>query len=98
MSLKGLARFEEHFLFSNRLFQFLIRIRPDQNPNEQFVLLCAVLIFVLPIILYQVKVSVLYIYAIVIFIIIVNIYIIIFLLQNLYNKKKIIRMYESPIK
>ncbi|XP_047361017.1 uncharacterized protein LOC124953536 [Vespa velutina] len=55
MSLEGLVCFEQHFLFSNRIFQFLIRIRPNQSSNEQLILLCAVLVFVLPLILHQIK-------------------------------------------
>nr|KAF7411040.1 hypothetical protein H0235_013647 [Vespula pensylvanica] len=53
MSLRGLAYFEQHFLLSNRLLQFLIRIRPEQSTNGQFFLFCAVIVSVSPMILHQ---------------------------------------------
>ncbi|XP_047361025.1 uncharacterized protein LOC124953543 [Vespa velutina] len=53
MSLRGLTYFDQHFLLSNRLLQFLIRIRPEQNTNDQFFLFCAVTVYVSPMILHQ---------------------------------------------
>ncbi|KAF7388641.1 hypothetical protein HZH68_012583 [Vespula germanica] len=53
MSLRGVTYYEQHFLFSSRVFQFLIRTRPDQTWNEQLFLVCAVIVYVLPIVLYQ---------------------------------------------
>ncbi|KAF7386937.1 hypothetical protein HZH66_011389 [Vespula vulgaris] len=53
MSLRGVTYYEQHFLFSSRVFQFLIRTRPDQTWNEQLFLVSAIIVYVLPIVLYQ---------------------------------------------
>ncbi|KAI4487803.1 hypothetical protein M0802_011818 [Mischocyttarus mexicanus] len=55
MSSSGLAYFDQHFLLSNRLLQFLIRIHPNQSSNEQLFLLCTVTVCVSPMILHQMK-------------------------------------------
>nr|KAF7411004.1 hypothetical protein H0235_013611 [Vespula pensylvanica] len=50
---KGMNFFEQHFLFSNRLVQLILGVRPNQNFKKQLFILCAVIIQILPIVGYQ---------------------------------------------
>ncbi|XP_035737964.1 uncharacterized protein LOC118448608 [Vespa mandarinia] len=54
MSTRGACFFEQHFLFSNRLVQFVLGLRPNQNSNDQLFQLCTVIAYVLPIIIHQI--------------------------------------------
>ncbi|KAL2714465.1 uncharacterized protein V1478_015650 [Vespula squamosa] len=54
MARKGVNFFEQHFLFSNRLVQLILGVRPDQNFKKQLFILCSVIIYVLPVIIHQV--------------------------------------------
>lgn len=56
MSLNGLIYFEEHFLFSYRVVQFIMGLRPYQNSYDQLLFICVIIFYSLPMILYQVNV------------------------------------------
>ncbi|KAL2714434.1 LOW QUALITY PROTEIN: hypothetical protein V1478_015619 [Vespula squamosa] len=45
----GLSYYERHFLFSNRLVQFLLGL----NSRDQFFMLCAIVLYLLPMIVHQ---------------------------------------------
>lgn len=101
MILRSLTtNFEEHFLFSNRLVQFLIGLRPHQNSNNHFFLFSTVTVYVLPGILHQVICfylwSILYIY-ISFFFVIIYIFLIILLLINVLLSMKTNYWYNSYI-
>nr|KAF7411043.1 hypothetical protein H0235_013650 [Vespula pensylvanica] len=54
MCTRGVSFFEQHFLLSNRLVQFVLGLRPNQNSNDQLFLLCSIIAYVLPILTHQI--------------------------------------------
>ncbi|KAL2714432.1 uncharacterized protein V1478_015617 [Vespula squamosa] len=54
MSARGVNFFEQHFLLSNRLVQFVLGLRPNQSSNDQLFLLCTIIAYVLPILVHQI--------------------------------------------
>lgn len=57
MARRGMNFFEQHFFFSNKLVQLIFGLRSDQNSQKQLFIVCAVTIYVLPVIGHQVSVS-----------------------------------------
>lgn len=55
MSRRGLTCFEQHFFFSNRPIQFFMGQSSYQSSYDQLFALCAVIVFVLPLIVHQVN-------------------------------------------
>lgn len=65
MSRRGQTYFEQHFFFSNRPVQFFMGQSSYQSSYDQLFALCAVIVFVLPLIVHQVNMSILNIFAVV---------------------------------
>ncbi|XP_014613403.1 PREDICTED: uncharacterized protein LOC106791908 [Polistes canadensis] len=49
MYVRGLTYYENHFLYSNKLFQFIMGLRPYQNSNFQLFQLCTTIVYIVPI-------------------------------------------------
>ncbi|KAI4484000.1 hypothetical protein M0804_007456 [Polistes exclamans] len=49
MYVRGLTYYENHFLYSNKLFQFIMGLRPYQNSNFQLFQLCTTIVYMVPI-------------------------------------------------
>ncbi|KAL2714462.1 hypothetical protein V1478_015647 [Vespula squamosa] len=58
MSLRGLNYYERHFLFSYKMVQFVMGLRPYQNSYEQLLFICTITLYSLPMVLHQVNVYV----------------------------------------
>lgn len=56
MSLRGSEYYEQHFLLSKEIVQFILGVRRHQNSKDLLFFLCVVTIYVLPMIVHQVKV------------------------------------------
>lgn len=70
MPRRGLTYFEQHFMFSNRLAALVMGLNPHSNLKNQLFLICGVTIYVIPIIVHQVKDSFLFLWMIITYIII----------------------------
>ncbi|KAI4484003.1 hypothetical protein M0804_007459 [Polistes exclamans] len=55
MSLKGSSYYKQHFLYSNRLVQLIMGLRPNQSSYDQLFRWCTVSAYVLPMIVHQVQ-------------------------------------------
>ncbi|KAI4484204.1 hypothetical protein M0804_007660 [Polistes exclamans] len=61
MSSKGRSCFEQHFLYSNPLVQFVLGISPYYNSNNKLFFFITVIVFLLPLMLHEVQLMILHI-------------------------------------